>query len=76
MADFNTTTNIDGAIRAQYLADYIEGAKQVRLYDQLASPIGANMAELSNGSSVVVNFLSGLNPTSQTISETTDIPTV
>lgn len=76
MADFNTTSNIDGAIRTQYLADYIEGAKQIRFYDQLAAPIGVNMAELSNGSSVTWNYLSGLNPSTQTISETTDIPTV
>lgn len=76
MADFNTTSNIDGSIRAQYKADFIEGAKQIRFYDQLASPVGANMAELSNGSSVTWNYLSGLNPSSQTISETTDIPSV
>lgn len=76
MADFNTTSNIDGSIRAQYKADFIEGAKQIRFYDQLASPVGANMAELSNGSSVTWNYLSGLNPSSQTISETTDINSV
>ena len=76
MADFNTTSNIDGSIRAQYKADFIEGAKQIRFYDQLATPVGANMAELSNGSSVTWNYLSGLNPSSQTISETTDINSV
>jgi N4-gp56 family major capsid protein len=73
MADYNDTTQLSDSIRAQYLADYMEGAKNVRLYDQLASPIGANMAELSNGSSVSVPVLSGLNPSTQTISETTDI---
>ena len=68
-----TATILDNAVRTQYEAAYIEGAMRARLYDQLASPIGSNMAELGKGSSVTVNFLSTLAPSDQTISTSADI---
>lgn len=68
-----TATILDNAVRTQYEAAYIEGAMRARLYDQLASPVGANMAELGKGSTVTVNFLSQLSPSDQTISTSADI---
>lgn len=68
-----TTSNLSNALRAQYLEDYVQGAKMVRLYDQLAYPVGKDMATLTEGSSVVVNFVSDLAPATSAISETTDL---
>lgn len=68
-----TASILDNAVRTQYEAAYIEGAMRARLYDQLASPVGANMAELGKGSTVTVNFLSQLSPSDQTISTSADI---
>lgn len=64
---------LSNAVRTQYIADYLEGAMAERLYDQLAMPVGANMAELKRGSSVQVNFLADMNPGTTAISEVTDI---
>jgi len=71
-----TTSNTSNSVRAQYLADYVEGAILKRNYDQFASPVGKDMAEIKKGSSVVVPFLSSLAPSTQTISETVDITPV
>jgi N4-gp56 family major capsid protein len=71
-----TTSNTSNSIRTQYLADYVKGAMKRRVYDQLASPVGADMSELKKGSSVTVPFLSSLAPSTQTISETVDITPV
>ena len=70
---FNTTTQLSDSIRAQYLSNYIEGAMQSRLYDQLASPVGADMSSIAKGSSIVVPFLSSFAVSEKTISETVDI---
>ena len=53
---------LSNSIRTQYLEDYIEGALGERLYDQIASPVGKNMAELQKGSSVQVEYLSSMEP--------------
>lgn len=71
-----TTSLLSNSIRTQYLSNYIEGALQTRLYDQLASPIAADMSNVAKGSSITVPFLSSYAPSEQTISEVTDIPTV
>lgn len=71
-----TTSNTSNSIRTQYLADYVKGAMLKRNYDQFASPIAADMANISKGSTVTVPFLSSLAPSSQTISETVDLTPV
>ncbi len=68
-----TGVALSNSLRTQYLADYIEGAMANRLYDQIAAPIGKNMAELQKGSSVQVNFLSSMQPGTTAISEITDV---
>jgi N4-gp56 family major capsid protein len=71
-----TTSNTSNSVRVQYLADYVKGAMKRRVYDQLATPISADMAEVKKGSSVTVPFISSLAPSTQTISETADITPV
>jgi len=68
-----TTSNTNNSVRAQYESDYMEAAVQQRVYDQFAGPIGSDMSEIKKGSSVTVPFLSSLAPSSQLISETTDL---
>lgn len=72
----NTTSTLSDSIRAQYLSNYIEGALMNRLYDQMASPVSADMSNVAKGSSIVVPFLSSFAVSEQTISEVTDINTV
>ena len=67
------TTNASDSIRVQYLSKYIEGAMGARLYDQFAKAISADMSEVKRGSSISVPFLSGLDPSTQTISESADL---
>lgn len=69
----NTVSTLSDSVRIQYLAQYLLGTGPARIYDQFASPIPGNMAEISKGSSVQVNFLSHLPPSTQTISATVDI---
>jgi N4-gp56 family major capsid protein len=64
---------LSNAVRARYIADYIEGAMVERFYDQFASPIAKDMSRVAEGSSVVVNFLSDMAPGTTAISEVTDI---
>ena len=64
---------LSNSIRTQYVENYLEGAMAERLYDQIAMPIGANMAELKRGSSVQVEFLSDMGLATSAISEVTDI---
>ena len=67
------TSNLSDSIRAQYLSNYVEGALGYRLYDQIAAPVGANMSELKRGSSIRVPFISKLDPSTQTLSESADV---
>jgi len=64
---------LSNAVRARYIADYLEGAMPERLYDQLASPIAKDMSRVAEGSSVQVNFLSSMQPGTSAISEVVDI---
>lgn len=73
MADFNTTTQLSDSIKAEYTSNYIEGAMQSRLYDQLASPVAADMSSIAKGTSIIVPFLSSFAVSEKTISETVDI---
>ena len=68
-----TTSNLSNSIRVQYIEDYLEAAMAERVYDQIALPVGKDMAELKRGSSVQVDFLSDMSPGVTAISETTDI---
>lgn len=72
----NTTTLLSDSIVTKYKAEYTLGAMAATVYDQFATPIGADMSNLARGSSVTVPFLSTLAPSTQTISETADIATV
>jgi len=64
---------LSNSVRTRYLADYWNGAQMVRLYDQLAKPIGKDMSNLARGSSVQINFLSDMEPGTTAIPETVDI---
>jgi N4-gp56 family major capsid protein len=68
-----TTSNLSNAQHAQYMEEYIRGAKLVRLYDNFAKPIGKDMGTYTKGSSVVVNFLGDMNPGTETIPENADV---
>jgi N4-gp56 family major capsid protein len=68
-----TTTLLPYATRAQYIADYIAAAQLERLYDNISSPIGKEMGVYTKGSSVVVNYAADLQPTTETISEISDV---
>src|SRR3990167_4561181 len=77
-----TTSNLSNALRIQYVSDYIRSAGRRRLYDQVSTPIdefsnaareAENMAQLSRGGTVRLNFLSDMNPGTTAISETADI---
>ena len=70
-----TTANLTNSIRAQYVASYFEAAAMARAYDQFATAVGQDMANLAKGSSVVVPFLSALPPSTQVMPETGDIVT-
>lgn len=69
----NTTTVLSDSIRAQYQPNYEIGAVEGRVYDQVAVALPTEMAR---GSSAVIPFLSRLEPSEQTISETADLATV
>lgn len=70
------TSNLTNARWAKYLADYIRAAKFARVYDALSRPVGANMADLYRSSSIVMNFLSDLEPATSAIPENTDVSPV
>ena len=71
-----TSNSLTNALRTQYEAAYRMGVDPVRLYDQLALPYGKDMSMLTKGSSVQINYMSDLVPTTQTISETVDLTPV
>jgi len=68
-----TTSTLSNSVRARYIEDYLEAAEAVKLYDQLASPVGQNMEQLKRGSSVNVPFLADMDPGTSTIPQDTDI---
>jgi hypothetical protein len=71
-----TTSSLTNALRTQYEAAYRMGVDPARLYDQFALPYGKDMANLTKGSSVQINYMSDLVATTQTISETVDVTPV
>lgn len=72
-----TSSNLSNAVTTRYTTRYQRAAELVRLYDQLASPVGAPQFELETrrglGSTYTFNFVSDMTPGSSTISETADI---
>jgi len=75
----NTTSVLSNSITNVYKGKYLNGAKSIRLYDQLAVPyteIGADgktMDELMRGTNVYVPFLADMTPGTTAISQTTDV---
>jgi len=74
-----TSSNLTNAITTRYTSKYQRAAEVVRLYDQLATPVGAPQFELETrrglGSTYTFNFVSDMTPATQTISEDADIST-
>jgi N4-gp56 family major capsid protein len=72
-----TTSNLTSAIGTRYTTRYQQAAALVRLYDQLATPVGASQFDLETrrgmGTTYTFQFLSDMQPGSTAISETTDI---
>lgn len=70
------TSNLTNARWAKYLPDYIRSAMFYRVYDALSKPVGKDMLDLYRGSSVVLNFLSDLEPGTSAIPENADVTPV
>ncbi len=64
---------LPNSVRTRYINDYLEGAMGIRLYDQLAEPVGMDMQRLKSGSSVTIPVLSEMSPGVTPISEVVDI---
>src|SRR5512146_2183009 len=73
MADSTQTiASLSYAVRSQYIPDYIRGAQAPRLYDIFAQN-GAIPREYVKGSTINVNFLAELPPSTDTIPEDSDV---
>lgn len=70
-----TTTNLSNSIRTLYAADYLEGAKPMRLYDQFFQPVSELGMEKAArlGTTLQVPFASVLPITTAAIPQTVDI---
>lgn len=74
-----TTSNLTNSITNIYKEKYLDGVKQVKLYDQIAVPYtelgadGKSMDELMRGSTIYVPFLSDMAPGVTAISQTADV---
>ncbi len=77
-----TSSTLSNSLRVQYLNDYQAGAMRRRFYDIIASPIdelsaaaGAaqSMADLAQGGTVRIPFLSGMAVNTTPLSEVQDI---
>jgi len=76
------TSTLSNARRIQYKPDYIRSGRRGRVYDQFATPISKDspasagaeaMAQLSQGGTVRVNYLSDMQIGTTSLSETSDI---
>jgi N4-gp56 family major capsid protein len=61
------------SVRARYLDQYEQAAEMVRLYDQIAAPVGSDMSRLARGTSVVIPTIADMNVGTTAISEVVDI---
>ena len=74
-----TTSNLSNSITSVYKEKYLDGVRQVRLYDQIAVPYtelgadGKSMDELMRGGTIYVPFLSDMQPGTTAISQTADV---
>jgi hypothetical protein len=70
-----TTSNLTNARFTKYLPDYIRAAMFNRVYDALATA-PENNADLYRSSSIVLNYLSDLEPGTAEVPENTDVTPV
>lgn len=74
-----TSVNLTNAVGTRYSLAYQRAAEVARLYDQLAVPVDAPQFELEQrrglGTSYTFNFISDMTPSTQSISEDSDIAT-
>jgi hypothetical protein len=69
-----TTSNLSNSLRVQYTGRYLDKAFAGRFYDQLAIPVpGITPADAIRGSSVQVEYLSGMTISGNAISQVTDV---
>ena len=72
-----TTTNLANAIGTRFTQKYLRAAQVRRLYDQLATPVGAPQFDLETrrglGTTYTFNFASDMTPGTTAISQTADI---
>lgn len=75
MAILQSTSPLDDSVRTLYAAEYAEGAKYARLYEQLAVPISTYGVEKAArlGNTLQVNFLSDVIRGTSAIPENTDV---
>jgi len=75
---YNTTTELNDSLRAQYVEDYLGAAAPIWLYSQLASGavFSRSQSELFRGTSVVLPYLNDLEPVTGTISQVYDVTPV
>ena len=71
-----TTSNLTNARWAKYLPEYLKAAMFSRVYDAFGKPVPGNMSDLYRHSSIVMNFLSDLEPATATIPEDQDVSPV
>jgi len=64
---------LSGSIHTRYKNDYEQAAEMVRLYDQIAYPVGRDMSRLARGSTVTIPFIADMTPGTSAISETVDV---
>lgn len=69
------TTNLTNARWAKYLPAYIQAGMFNRVYDIFSKPFG-NVADLYRSSSIVLNFLSDLEPATTAIPQDDDVSPV
>lgn len=73
----NTTSLLTNSVRAQYLGKYLMGVQAMRVYDRFASaPVGMDMSQIMEGTSLIVPFLSSLPLGTSTLSQITDVAPV
>ncbi len=70
----STVGQLSNSVRARYINAYTKGVMNRRLYEFMCEPISVDKEILQNSSSVVTPYLSDMNITAQSISETVDIP--
>lgn len=70
------SSNLTNSKWAKYLPEYIKTAMFYRVYDAYSKPVGADMSNLYRGSSIVLNFLSDLDPAVTALPENTDVTPV